>query len=66
MPGLGGVDKFEPVSGGSDVYHAHEGFGELVVSRGDGPVDFQTPEHTFDLIALFVERTVMFDLHPAV
>jgi len=22
------VDKFEPVSGGSDVYHAHEGFGE--------------------------------------
>ena len=63
---LGSVDKFEPVSGGGDVYHAHEGFGELVVSRGDGPVDFETPKHALDLIALLVEGTVMFDLHPAV
>ena len=30
--GLGGVDKFEPVSGGGDMNHAEEAFGELVVS----------------------------------
>ncbi len=26
---LGGVDKFEPVSGGGDMDHAEEAFGEL-------------------------------------
>jgi hypothetical protein len=37
--GLGGVDEFEPVSGGGYMNHAHEAFGELVVARGDGAVD---------------------------
>jgi hypothetical protein len=36
---LGGVDKFEPVSGGGYMNHAHEAFCELVVARGDGAVD---------------------------
>ncbi len=63
---LGGVDKFEPVSGRCDVNHAEEAFGELVVSGCDGAVDFQTPEEAFDVIALPVERPVMFDLDAAV
>ena len=40
VPPLGGVDKFEPVSGGGDVDHAEEAFGELVISGCDGAVDF--------------------------
>ena len=39
VEGLGGVDEFEPVSGGGYMNHAHEAFGELVVARGDGAVD---------------------------
>ena len=46
--------------------HAEEAFGELVVSGCDGAVDFQTPEEAFDVIALPVERPVMFDLDAAV
>lgn len=37
---LGGVDKFEPVSCGSDGDHAEEALGELVKAGGDGAVDF--------------------------
>ena len=63
---LGGVDKFEPVSGGGDVDHAEEAFGKLVVAGGDGTVDFQSPEEAFDMVAFLVERAVMFDFDPAV
>jgi hypothetical protein len=63
---LGGVDKFEPVSGGGDVNHTEEAFGELVISGCDGAVDFQTPQEAFDVIAVPVERPVMFDLDAAV
>lgn len=63
---LGGVDKFEPVSGGDDMDHAEEGFGELIVACCDGAVDFQAPEKPFDVIAFFVECPVMLDLDPAV
>jgi hypothetical protein len=40
---LGGVDEFEPVLGSGDVNHAHEGFGELVVPRGDRALIFNRP-----------------------
>lgn len=36
---LGGVDKFEPVSGSGDMDHAEEAIGQLVVSGGDRSVD---------------------------
>ena len=52
---LGGVDKFEPASGGGDMDHAEEAFGDLVVSSGDGAVDFQATEEAFDVIAFLVE-----------
>jgi hypothetical protein len=60
------VDKFEPVSGGGDVNHAEEAFGELVVAGCDGAVDFQATEEALDLIAFPVERPVMFNLDPAI
>jgi hypothetical protein len=63
---LGGVDKFEPVSGGGQMDHAEEAVGELIVSGGDGAVDFQLAEHPLDAIALLVERSVMFGLHAPV
>jgi hypothetical protein len=63
---LGGVDKFEPVSGGGDMDHAEEAFGELVVAGGDGSVDFQAAEEALDVIAFLVERPVMFDLDAAI
>jgi len=63
---LGGVDKFEPVSGGSDVNHAEEAFGELIISGCYGAVDFQTAEEAFDVVSFSVERAVMFDLDPAI
>lgn len=63
---LGGVDKFEPVSCGSDVDHAEEALGELVITGGDGAVDFQATEKAFDMVSLFIERAVIFDLHAAV
>jgi hypothetical protein len=46
--------------------HAEEAFGELIISGGDGAVDFQAPEEAFDLISFPVERPVMFDLDAAV
>jgi hypothetical protein len=63
---LGGVDEFEPVCAGGDMDHAHETRRELIVSGGDGAVDFRAAEHALDAVALLVERPVMFDLHPAV
>lgn len=59
---LGGVDKFEPVSGGSEMHHTEEAIGQLVVARGDGAVDFEMAEHALDAVAL-VELSVVFDLH---
>jgi hypothetical protein len=64
--GLGGVDKFEPVSGGCDVNQAEEAFGELIVPSCAGAVDFEVSEEAFDVITFLVERPVMFDFDPAV
>jgi len=63
---LGGADKFEPVSGGGDMDHAKEAVDQLVVSGGDRSVNLEVPEHALDAVTLFVERPVVFDLHPAV
>ena len=63
---LGGVDKFEQVSGGGEMDHSEEAVGQLIVSGGDGAVDFELSEHAFDPVALLVERPIMLDLHPAV
>lgn len=63
---LGGVDKFEPVSGGGEMDHTEEAVGKLVVSGRDGAVDFDMAEHAFDAIAQLVERTIMLDFHAAV
>ena len=63
---LGGVDKFEPVSGSGKMDHSEEAVGELVIAGGDGAIDFEMAEHALDAIALLVERTVMLDLHTAV
>ena len=63
---LGGVDKFEPVSGGGDMDHTEEAVGKLVIARGDGAVDLQMAEHALDAVALLVERPVVFDLHTTV
>ena len=60
------MDKFEPVSGGGDVNHAEEAFGELVVSGGAGSVDLEMAEHALDAVALLVERPIMLDFHAAV
>ncbi|NIJ09434.1 hypothetical protein FHS31_003066 [Sphingomonas vulcanisoli] len=60
------MDKFEPVSGGGDMDHAEEAFGELVVAGCDGAVDFKAAEEAFDMIAFLIERPVVFDLDPAV
>ena len=63
---LGGVDKFEPVSGGGEMDHAEKAVGQLVVAGGDGPIEFQMSEHALDAVALLVERPVMFDFNSAV
>lgn len=64
--GLGGVDKFEGVSSGSEMDHAKETIGQLVVAGCDDAIDFEVAEHALDAVALLVERPVMFDLHAAV
>ena len=46
--------------------HAEEAFGELIVSSGDGAVDFQAAKEAFDVISFPVERPVMFDFDAAV
>ena len=63
---LGGVDKFEPVSGCGDMDHAEEALGKLIVAGCDSAVDFQATEEAFDVVSLTVERPVMFDFYPAV
>jgi len=52
MACLGGVDRFEPVSGSSDMDHAEEACGELIISGGDGAVHFQAAEEAFDVVSL--------------
>ena len=63
---LGGVDKFEPVSGGGEMDHSEEAVGQLIVAGGDGAVDLELSEHALDAIALLVERPIMLDFHAAV
>lgn len=63
---LGGVDKFEPVSGGGEMDHSEKAVGQLIVSGGDGAVDLELPEHALDAIALLVERPIMLDFHAPV
>lgn len=63
---LGGVDKFEPVFSGSEMDHAEEAVGQLVVAGGNGAVDLEMTEHTLDAIALLVERPIMLDFHATV
>lgn len=41
--------------------HAHEAGGKLIISHGNGAVDFQMAEHALDAVALFVERPIMFN-----
>jgi hypothetical protein len=60
------VDKFEPVSGGGDVDHGKEAFGQLVVAGCYCAVDFQTAEEALDMVAFLVERPVIVDFHPSV
>jgi len=63
---LGGVDKFEPVSGGGEMDHSEKAAGQLIVSAGNGAVDLEVSEHALDSVALFVERPAMLDLHAPV
>ena len=58
---LGGVDEFEQVAGGSDLDHAEEAFGKLVVSGGDRAIDLEMTKHALDTIALLVESAVVDD-----
>ena len=60
------MDKFEPVSDGGYVNHAQEAFGELIIPGCDGAVDFQATKEAFDVIALLVERPVIFDFDPTI
>jgi hypothetical protein len=52
MACLGGVDRFEAVTGSGDMDHAEEAFGELIISGGDGAVDFQAAEEAFGVVSL--------------
>ncbi len=63
---LGGVDKFEPVSGGGKMDHSEKAVSQLIVTSGDGSVDFEMSEHALDAVPLLVERPVILDLHAAV
>ena len=64
--GLGGVDKFEPVSSGGEIDQGKEAVGKLVVAGGDGPVDLEMAEIAFDAAALLLERPIMLDFHATV
>lgn len=48
--GLGRVDKYEPVSDGSEMAHAEEAVGQLVVGGNDGAVDLEMAGDAFDAI----------------
>jgi hypothetical protein len=58
---LGSVDEFKQVAGGSDLDHAEEAFGELVVSGGDRAIDLEMTKHALDTIAFLVESAVVDD-----
>ena len=58
---LGGVDEFEQVAGGSDLDHAEEALGELVVSGGDRSIDLEMTKQALDTVAFLVEDAVMDD-----
>jgi hypothetical protein len=55
------VDEFEQVAGDSDLDHAEEAFGELVVSSGDRAINLKMTKHALDTIALLVQGAVMDD-----
>jgi len=46
--------------------HPEKAVGQLILSGGDGPVDLKVAEHALDPVALFVECSIVFDLHAAV
>lgn len=48
------ADKFEPVSGGSEMDHTEEAVGQLIVSGSDGAVNLELSEHALDAVALLV------------
>ena len=54
MEGSGGVDKFDPASSGGKMSHAEESVGKLVVTGGDGAVDLEVAEHTFNVVTVIV------------
>lgn len=56
---LGGVDKFEPASGGGEMDLAKEAVGQLAVAGGDRAIDFEMSEHALNAVALPVERAVV-------
>jgi hypothetical protein len=60
------VDKFEPVSGYSEMDRSKEAFGKLVVVSGNGTVDLEVTKHALDAIALLVERPIMLDFQATV
>lgn len=55
------MDEFKQVAGGSDLDHAEEAFGELVVSGGDRAIDLEMTKHALDTIAFLVESAVVDD-----
>lgn len=42
------MEDFEPVSCGGNMDYADKTLGELVVSGGNGSIDFQSVKHPFD------------------
>lgn len=58
------MDKFDPVSCCGEMKHSEEAVGELVVSGGDGAVDFEMTDHALDPVALAVEALVPADGRP--
>lgn len=63
---LGGLDKFEPVSGGGDMDHSEGAVGQLVVAGVDGAVDLKLREHALDAISLLIERPILLEFRAAV
>ena len=46
--------------------HTEEAAGQLIVAGGDGAVDLEVAEHSFDAVTLLVEHPVVLDLLAAV
>jgi len=53
------VDKFEPITSGSQEQHSKEGFGELVIACGNGAIDLEMTEGTLDPVSLAIETLVV-------